>query len=354
MLIGISVGCYFTILPLAVADVASNDIRGLLLVIFQLMFTLGSIFIYSLSLFFDMLVLATIGLISAIIFTVVNGVSPESPSFLVRVDCSLVFSYENSPDIFQIAKERFEEALSVMKSLRGAKYDCEEELSTLKLEREMIKQGLIVNPFKNPSDIKSFFTSLGVICLLHLSGGAIIITKYNNEIFKWSGFNTHELQDVNANLVTATTIALCNILALFMVECIGRRKLIIFSCGMMAFNSISLAICLSLRDSEDPPDQFLYLFFYGFFVVFFSIGLSPVAFVLYGELFRSQAQIKLAPIAMSVYFLINFILTALIQEIKMEEDNYIIFYLSAGFTVAATIFSYWFVPETRGLCLRDS
>jgi hypothetical protein len=80
-----SIGCFFTVLPPFIAEVAAMEIRGMILSIFFAMYVAGSIFVNILSHYCDILVLTIITLSSTIIYAGLTYISSDPPLSKVRI-----------------------------------------------------------------------------------------------------------------------------------------------------------------------------------------------------------------------------------------------------------------------------
>lgn len=153
-------------------------------------------------------------------------------------------------------------------------------------------------------------------------------------------------------------LVLSAILGALMTECLGRRILLIASSLIMTFSQLILAILFTLYYSDLYKNNSLHPIFYGLFLMSFAFGLGPVSFTLYGELFNVDAQSIVGPVSMTIYFLINSVMSKVIEFVYKEQidplrDQLLLYLFTAGSALLG-IFTYFFVPETLGKSLLET
>lgn len=81
---GFAAGSYGILLPLYIGEIASKEIRGGLLSLYQIVLNFGEIFVFTVGHFASLILLNCICGAIPIIYSVVFTKLPESPVFLVR------------------------------------------------------------------------------------------------------------------------------------------------------------------------------------------------------------------------------------------------------------------------------
>lgn len=81
---GFAAGAYGILLPLYIGEIASKEIRGSLLSLYQIILNFGEVFVFTLGHYASFFVLNIVCGIIPIIYCITFTRLPESPVFLVR------------------------------------------------------------------------------------------------------------------------------------------------------------------------------------------------------------------------------------------------------------------------------
>lgn len=143
--------------------------------------------------------------------------------------------------------------------------------------------------------------------------------------------------------------------ALFLIDKIGRRPLLL--CGA-AGTMVSLVIVGGIIGGygSSLPDAkaagwagiaFIYIY-----DVNFSFSFAPIGWVLPSEIFNLGDRSKAMAITTSATWMCNFII-GLVTPDMLETLGWGTYIFFAAFCLLALLFTYFFVPETRGKSLED-
>ena len=129
-----------------------------------------------------------------------------------------------------------------------------------------------------------------------------------------------------------------------------------------------IALSVILISDLDPKTQgILAVVFVLTFVIGFAMGLGAVAWVIMSEIVPTSVRVKSMSLFLSINWVCNIVISFLtltaIDELGgstsgMDDDDKIadhqkkgvgyLYFIFAGFTLAAVIFMFFFVPETKG------
>ncbi len=264
-------------------------------------------------------------LIPSISFFLLMFLLPETPRYLVKV-------------------KKTESAKKILKKIGGLEY-AENSL-------ESIKQTLI-NTTKSVSVKPLFKKSLRPVLIIGIVlavfqqwCGINIIFNYAEEIFTSAGY------DVNTmflNIVITGSINLVfTIVAMGMVDRIGRRKLMLIGSGGLALIYIMLGLFYFMGVEGLPV---LILLLCG--IAVYAMSLAPVTWVILSEIFPNRIR----GIALSVATVSLWIASAVLVFTFPIINNWIgtsgAFWMYSIISVAGFIFVYKKLPETKGKSLEE-
>ncbi|KAL3452769.1 general substrate transporter [Aspergillus insuetus] len=142
---------------------------------------------------------------------------------------------------------------------------------------------------------------------------------------------------------------------LIFLDRVGRRKLAILGGIAMAVPHLVMAALMNRYSSNWPAHRGVAWFCVALiylYVLAYATSYGPLAWVLPAEVFPSSKRAKGVGAGTAMIWLANFIVGVVVPEmlISIGWGTYLFFGL---FCVAATVFSYFFVPETSGKSLEQ-
>lgn len=348
---GVGVGVASVIAPAYIAEVSPARIRGRLGSLQQMAIVLG-IF---LSLLIDWLLASLAGgasndlwfgleawrwmflvmAIPAIVYGVASTMIPESPRYLV-------------------SRHRIPEARKVLSMLLGEKnlditvHRIEASLAGEEKHswRDLIKPGGGVYPIVWVGLLLSIFQQ---------AVGINVIFYYSNMLWQAVGFK--ESQSNLISVFTSIVNVLVTIVAIMLVDRIGRRPLLLVGSIGMAVSLATMAICFSTAEIVDGKPSLagavgvIALIAANLFVIFFGVSWGPVVWVLLGEMFPNRIRGAALSLAAAAQWAANWAITVTFP--KMEGNLTLAYGLYATFALLSLFFVYRFVPETKGKSLED-
>jgi len=325
--IGVCVGIASLVTPLYIAEVSPSRHRGALVSCNQLAITTGILLAYFVDYafaaagnwrwMFASAVFPSLALLVGMIFL------PESPRWLAR-------------------KGFGDRALKSLQRLgRGdeAETELSEVESTLHGEQEGLKT-LLLPGFR-------LAVMVGVtLAFLQSITGIDTIIYYAPEVLRRSGYPSAKAA-ILATAVIGVANVVITVVSMFLIDWLGRRFLLLFSTAGMAM-ALGMVGVSFYRQSASL------MVFYELvaFVVFFGIGLGPVVWLLISEIYPT----KIRGTAMSLATLANWgadwLITGTFLSLVHLAGPAGTFWTYALISVLAFVFSYTFVPETKGKSLE--
>jgi len=136
------------------------------------------------------------------------------------------------------------------------------------------------------------------------------------------------------------------IICIFIIERVGRRKLLIWGSLGMCLSAFSIALS---RINSSPQREWLYYVTVVaaiLYLIFYSVSLGPISWILVTELFSSESRGKANTIASFANWSANCIITVTFPFIEGAIKSYS--FLIYGFIlIFITLFIILFVPETK-------
>ena len=167
-LLGIAGGAFCVTAPMYIGEIAQSSIRGTVGTFFQLMITIGILFVYVVGTFTSVFTLSIICGVIPLIFGATFFFMPESPAYLV-------------------SKDRNDDAVKALKWLRGQQYDEKAEIEEMKKEDAQMKAEKLTftQAFSRAAAIRGLVISLGLMFFQQMSGINAVIF-YTVSIFNVS------------------------------------------------------------------------------------------------------------------------------------------------------------------------
>lgn len=335
ILLGIAGGAFCVTAPTYTAEISQKEIRGTLGTFFQLLLTVGILFVYAVGSGVNVFVLNVICMCVPIVFGCIFFFMPETPLYLV-------------------SKNRNDEAIKSLKWLRGSEYDYNAELSELQSEHNdrQNAQGSLMDALLRKASLKAIGISMGLMFFQQLSGINAVIF-YTGFIFNAADTG---IDGSIATIIVGVMQVIATFVASMVVDKVGRRIMLLISVAIMAVCSILLGVFffLSARNPADVENLgWLPIVSLSIFIVMFSIGFGPIPWVMIGELFAPDVKGVAASLAGAFNWILAFVITKTFVNIREAIGIGETFWLFAGMSVLGTVFVFFFVPETKGKSLSE-
>ena len=228
------------------------------------------------------------------------------------------------------------------------------ELNDLKAIQEKESHGLTtIEAIKNLSKphVRSPFLIIVTNFILTNFSGCAAIIFYAVGIFKQAGIDENEHL---AAIITAVVRIFGGILAIFLVQKLPRKVHAILCSSFMGLSTAILGLTLYLkRDGEESQIlNILPIICVTIYMLAYGAGGSPLMFVFVGELLPPEYKV-LSGVIFSITFFTVFIVTKMFSVLLVLLMPYGTYWLYATFSLIATLFYCFFLPETKGKTLLE-
>ena len=381
LFLGVAIGVSSFAVPLYIAEISPAKKRGALVSMFQLMVTIGVLVSYLSDLFFAdesridcWRPMFYVGVIPAIVLFVGMLCMPETPRWLIGrgreqeglAVLSRIESPESRNDAFEairkeVAKSREEKSgyRELFKPwLRNAVIIC----IGIMFFQQFVGINTVI--YYSPKIFhmanlqkKSLWQQYGNLILI-LSG--ILIGALIGVVAPNFGTTIKPIGDIFLNL-------LFTIVSVYFVDRLGRRKLYFTGLTGITVSLILLGICFAFSASLGDAGKWLSVLLVFFYVAFFAISIGPLGWLIISEVFPQKLRGLGSSIgSLSVWFfnsIVSFTFFKIVHaftisgtEIYAEGENLGnpagAFWFYAVVALAALIWGYFYVPETKGVSLE--
>lgn len=336
LLEGFGVGIISYVVPVYIAEIAPQNLRGALGSVNQLSVTIGILLSYLLGLFVEWRVLAVLGILPCLLLIPGLFFIPESPRWLAKMGMT----------------DDFEASLQV---LRGFDTDISVEVNEIKRSvasssrRNTIRfQDLKLRRYWLPLMI-----GIGLLVFQQLSGINGVIF-YSNNIFESAGISSSNAATVGVGVIQVIATAV----ATWLVDKTGRRILLIVSSSGMAISFVLVAVSFYLKVSVSEDSELFgilgILSVVGVvcLIISFSLGMGPIPWLIMSEIL----PIKIKGLAGSVATLLNWSISWVITmtaPLLLTWSSGGTFTMYGVMCILTVVFVAIWVPETKGRTLEE-
>jgi MFS family permease len=184
-----------------------------------------------------------------------------------------------------------------------------------------------------------------------------VIFYYSSSLWQSVGFD--ESDALLESVITSVTNIVVTIVAILLVDKVGRRPMLLVGSAGMGVTLTTMAIAFSQATTNSSGDPTLEgawgtiaLVAANGFVVFFGATWGPLVWVLLGEMFPNAIRATALAVAAAAQWLANFFISTTFP--KFADIGLTFAYgFYAFFAILSFFFVFWQVPETKGRELED-
>ncbi|MHA7177808.1 sugar porter family MFS transporter [Arthrobacter sp. Sr24] len=196
-----------------------------------------------------------------------------------------------------------------------------------------------------------------ILSMLQQFVGINVIFYYSTTLWKAVGFQ--EKDSLTISVVTAIVNILVTLVAIALVDKIGRRPiLLVGSVGMaLSLGTMALAFSTATGSGSDVSLSGAWgpvaLVAANVFVVSFGASWGPLVWVLLGEIFPSRIRARALGLAAAAQWIANFAITLTFPSMAAASLP-LTYGMYALFAVASFFFVMFKIPETNGMSLEQA
>jgi sugar porter (SP) family MFS transporter len=331
--LGLGVGTASALVPSYISESAPTDVRGSLSSLFQLAITLGILVAYLVNAVFaplgDWRWPLGLAFVPAFVLFVGMYLMPETPRWLV-------------------SKGREKEARRVLARTRTGE-EIEGEIQEIHRVEEEAKEQAGYRELLAPWVRPMLVAGIGLAIFQQLVGINTVI-YYAPTIIESTGLAN--VASVLATVGIGVVNVLMTVVAILLIDRIGRKPLLFVGLvGMVV--SLGIIGGAFLDPSLSGILSWVTLAGLMLYVASFAVSFGPLLWVMLPEIFPLKVRGAGAGVSALSNWGANFVVSQAFLPLVALIGTTTVFWIFAGVCVAAAIFIYFLVPETRGRSLEQ-
>ena len=190
-----------------------------------------------------------------------------------------------------------------------------------------------------------------LLAVLQQFSGINVIFNYAGEIFTRAGFDMNDT--LTSIVATGSVNFLFTFVALFLVDKLGRKPLMIFGFGGLAAIYVAIGYSYHLKAAGSALSPYLFLALVLAAIATYAMSLAPVTWVLISEIFPNRIRGTAMSVAVGALWIACFILTYTFPILKTLLGTASTFWIYAGICVFGLFMMVFFLTETKGKTLEQ-
>lgn len=326
----------FVAAPMYIAEIADQNIRGVLASIIYLMMLTGVMLIYIVGWFCPFYVPSIVAGVLLILQLSIFSFLPETPYFL-------------------LSKHKYEEAKASLAKFRGTD-DIQKELTEISTavqennrpnEKFQIKDIFLMKNYRRSMMIMAVLNSGQQLCAIN------VILMNMHDILSAAG-SIYMESSTTAIIFTALMLVAASTAAAT-IDRFGRKKLMICSCLLVGLCLLTIAIYFHIKNSgmEYKSISWIPLLSIMTYALVNKFGIGMVPIVITGEIFAPKFKAIGMTIADAIYVTVSIISIKIYTVLRDYSGLHTPFYIFSCCTFLVALFIVFFVPETKGKSLEE-
>ncbi|XP_042878117.1 facilitated trehalose transporter Tret1-like [Penaeus japonicus] len=316
--------------PSLISELVEPAVRGSLVAVVEAVVALGQLAVYVMA---DALPWRLTTALCAAPFFVVFVLAffvPESPYWLLRQD-------------------RTEAATKALERLRGSVKDVGAELQEIETSIKERPQATLVDQLRQLSVAQNFrpVLFLASVFMLRELGGQYVVFSYTVYLFRQAGV---AMDAFTCTILVGVVRLVCTVLGSLLLDRVGRRPMILMTSVVCGVSQLVGGVFLL---AQFPGASWVPLAAVLVFVSSYGLGLSPIPWVLLGEILPTAVRSVGSSICVFNFALTIFVVSYTFPPLVARAGVGTALIVFAGFHAVLSGVVWAFLPETRGKSLTD-
>eukprot|EP01018_Ginkgo_biloba_P001609 Gb_04390 [translate_table: standard] len=370
LLVGLSVGFALMIAPVYTAEVSPASSRGALASFPEIFVNAGILLGYISNYFLSALpahlswrFMLGLGVVPSLFIVFGVLAMPESPRWLVmqnRIEEATVILLRTSDDQAE-AEARLAEIIEAARVWHNKNGDTSSwqngnlDIRDIQSPKKDHGKGVWHELFWPIPPIQQMLIIALGIQFFQQASGIDAVVYYSPFIFKEAGIQSQ------AGLLSATVaVGFAKtgfiLVAIFLIDRVGRRPLLLTSALGMTASLVALTLVLFfIKNASKSHEGAVLLAILALCcnVIFFSIGLGPVCWVLSSEIFPLRLRAQAASLGVVVNRVASGIVAMTFLSVSSAITVAGTFFIFSVISVLCVVFIYSYIPETKGKTLEE-
>jgi MFS transporter, SP family, galactose:H+ symporter len=329
---GAAIGIASFVAPLYISEIAPVDIRGKLVSINQVALTGGIVISYLIDYAFAgsqaWRWMFGMAVIPAAAFGIGLMFIPNSPRWLA-------------------SRGQVDQARAVLKRIRSPE-QVENELGEIQksVSRQKGNWSELFSALLRPAMI----VGVGLAIAQQITGINTVI-YYAPTIFKFAGLASASVA-ILASVGVGVVNLVLTLVAMELIDRVGRRPLLLFSLAGMALSLFVLGLAFSLKQFAGILG-WVALASLMAYVGFFAVGLGPVFWLILSEIYPLRIRGRAMSVGTAANWSANLIVALSFLTLTQLLGKPATFWLYGAVSIGAWVFAFFLVPETKGKTLEQ-
>jgi SP family galactose:H+ symporter-like MFS transporter len=199
----------------------------------------------------------------------------------------------------------------------------------------------------SPAVRGSLFIAVGFMLLIPATGINAVL-YYGPQIFSLAGVGSNK-SAIFATLLVAITNVLATVIALVLVDRLGRKPLLYAGLGGMTLSLFALAVYFH-RQAAAPGASLAIIatICLMFFITCYAFSIGPIAWIIVSEVFPLRLRGRGVAASTLAFGLSNFLISLTFLSLLKAAGNSLTFTIYGGFCILTLFFVRFVIPETKG------
>ncbi len=329
---GAAIGVASFVAPLYISEIAPVDVRGKLVSINQVALTSGIVISYLIDYAFAgsqawrwMFAMAVI---PAAAFGIGLVFIPDSPRWLA-------------------GRRHLDQARAVLKRIRPPD-KVEAEMSDI--QHSVAQQRGNWSELLSPLLRSAMIVGIGLAIAQQITGINTVI-YYAPTIFKFAGFSSASVA-ILASVGVGIVNVVFTVVAMQLIDRVGRRPLLLVSLAGMALSLIVLGLAFSLPQLSGSKGWIAVASLMAY-VGSFAVGLGPVFWLVLSEIYPLRIRGRAMSVGTAANWGANLIVALSFLTLTQVMGKAATFGLYGAVSIGGWLFAFFLVPETKGKTLEQ-
>ncbi len=332
IVVGLAIGAASFISPMYMSEVSPPRVRGSLVSLNQLAITVGIVIAYLVDYAFSgtggWRYMFALAMIPSAILVIAMWRMPDSPRWLM-------------------SRNAVDKAREVLRRIRGTS-DVGDEVNRIQVSLD--KQSGGAKDLLHPTLRMALVVGMGLAIFQQITGINTVI-YYSPTIFQFAGFKTAGFS-ILATVGVGLVNVLFTIVAIRLLDRVGRRPLLLIGVAGQVVGLAILGIAFQLHQLANVIG-YIAILSLAIYIGSFAIGLGPAFWLLISEIYPQKVRGAAMSIATVTNWALNLIVAVTFLSLVQALGRPATFWLYGVIGIAAWIFIYRIVPETKGKSLEE-